>query len=73
MPPHAGRPFAGKIGEKAGHFSVRMKLIPAIMHVEGHPPHTRRPQLSPRDMMQRINDVLAKPCTMNHHQPLTQW
>jgi len=40
MPPHAGRPFVGKIGEKADHFSARMKLIPAIMHVESRTPHT---------------------------------
>jgi hypothetical protein len=39
-PPHAGRLFVGKIGEKAGHFSARMKLITAIMSVESRTPHT---------------------------------
>jgi hypothetical protein len=44
---HAGRPFVGKIGEKADRFSARMKLIPAIVHVESRTSHTWRPQLSP--------------------------
>jgi hypothetical protein len=47
VPSHDGRPFVGKTGEKADHFSARVKLIPPIMHVESRTPHICRPQLSP--------------------------